>query len=331
MFARPRPLHLTRRAVTLAGLACLALALAPSAPAQVTVQPTLVIESISVGPGTVTVTGAVGGAPAATVAVNGQQVPVADGTFAASVAVLTDQNAVEIAIGDTTFSIPLALAGILDPLALLREAGISIVIPPEGFQTLDGLPLTIQGKVLDPSTLASLKVNGKEILDQLNPDGTFTETVPGDSEAVTVTATDSQGVSQTSTWSIGHLSSAIRTEWGTSVSAAGALGLRVAAIRYVTRGFSATKRIRMIVTVKDSRGYLVRGASVRVRNVRPLRALRPGRYTLRTGRLGRAGFGLKPRTRVFGRRLVMKAIARTPTAKAQRAKAVRVPRLARAR
>jgi Glucodextranase, domain B len=331
MFAQMRPLYTTGRAVMLAGLACLALAFAPSGSAQVTVQPTLVIESISVGAGIVTVTGAVGGTPVTTVAVNGQPVPVEGGAFTASVTVLSDGNAVEIALGNTTYSIPLALVGIVDPLATLREAGISIVIPPEGFQTLDGVPLTIQGKVLDPSSLASLKVNGQEVLGQLNPDGTFSETIPGESETVTVTATDAQGVSQTSTWTIGHVSSVIRTEWGASVSAAGAVGLRVAAIRYVTRGFRASKRIRMVVTVKDSRGYLVRGASVRVRNVKPLRALRPGRYALLTGRLGRAGFWLKPRARVFGRRLVMKAVARTPRAKAQRVKAVRVPALTRAR
>lgn len=331
MFACLRLPQTAKRVGVLAGFACLLLTLAPSAPAQITVQPTLVIESISVGDGIATVTGAVGGTPVATVTINGQPVPVTGEHFTASVAVLSGENALEVTLGNTTFTIPLALAGILDPLATLRDAGVSLVIPPEGFQVLDGLPLTIHGRVLNPGALASLKVNGEEILDQLNPDGTFSETIPGESESVTVTATDPMGVSQTTTWTIGHLSSVIRTEQGPSVSAAGTLGLRIAAIRYLTRGFGATKRIRMIVTVKDSRGFLVRGASVRVRSARPLRALRPGRYAARTNRIGRVGFWLKPRARVLGKRLVMKAVARTPSARAQRSKAVRVPRLARAR
>lgn len=328
MSLRPKPRIV--RVAALVALASAALAAPPPAAGQVVVRPTLVIESITVAGGTATVTGAVGGASVATVTVNGQPVPVAEGPFVASVTLVSGEDAVAITLGDTTVRIPLALAGVPDPLATLREAGISIVVPPEGFQAFDGLPVTVKGHVLDPGSLASLKVNGQEILGTLNPDGSFEQPVPPGSEQVTVVATDPQGVSQTSTWQISNLSSVIRTEFGSSVSAAGAMGLRIAGVRYVTRGVRASRRLRMVVIVKDLRGYLVRGATVRVQAVRPRAALRPSVRTKPTGTAGRVTFTLRPRTRAFGKRLYVRAIARTPNARARRTTSVRLPRLARA-
>jgi hypothetical protein len=316
------------KSAALIALASFALAAPPPAATQVVVQPTLVVESITIADGVATVTGAVGGASAATVTVNGQPIPVVGGSFVASVALLTEQNLIEVGLGNTTIAIPLALAGAPDVLATLREAGVSVVVPPEGFQALDGLPVTVEGRVLSAGSLASLKVNGQEILGRLNPDGSFSEPLPPGSEAVTVVATDPQGVSQTTTWRISNLSSVIRTEAGSSVSAAGAMGLRIAGVRYVTRGVRASRRLRMVVIVKDLRGYLVRGATVRVHGVRPRAALRPGRYAKLTGRVGRVTFVLRPRVRAFGRRLYVKALARTPNARARRTTSVRLPRLA---
>jgi Glucodextranase, domain B len=318
------------RAAALVALASAALAAASPAAGQVTVRPTLVIDSITLAGGTATVSGAVGGASAATVTVNGQPVPVGEGPFVASVTLLSGQDAVEITLGDTTVRVPLALAGVPDPLAALRDAGVSVVVPPEGFQAFDGLPVTVGGHVLNPGSLASLKVNGQEILGLLNPDGTFTQPVPPGSEEVTVTATDAQGVSQTTRWQIANLSSVIRTEFGPSVSAMGAMGLRIASVRYVTKGVRASRRLRMVVTVKDLRGYLVRGATVRVQGVRPRRPLRSGVYTKPTGTAGRVTFALRPRARAFGKRLYVRVLARTPNARARRTTSVRLPRLARA-
>ena len=324
----PRLATRLRQAVLLAA-ATLALAAPAPVSAQLTVQPTLVVESLTVAGGVATVTGAVGGQSVAAVTVNGQPVPVAEGPFVATVALVTGQNAIEVGLGNTSLSIPLALAGAPDPLATLRDAGVTVVVPPEGFESLDGLPVRVRGHVLNPGSLASLELNGREILPLLNPDGSFDEPVPPGSETVTVTATDRQGVSQTSTWQISNLSSVIRTESGSSVSAAGAMGLRIATVRYVKAGVRASRRLRMVVTVKDVRGYLVRGANVRVRAVRPRGALRPGVYTKPTGTAGRVTFVLKPRASAFGRRLHVRALARTPNARARRTSSVRLPRLAR--
>jgi len=296
----------------------------------VTVHPTLVVDSLTVAGGVATVTGAVGGPSVATATLNGQPVPLAGGPFVATVALLPGQTAVEITLGSTTVSIPLTLAGTPDPLAALRAAGVSVVVPPEGFASLDGLPIRVEGHVANPGSLASLKLNGKEILPLLEPDGSFSEPVPPGSETVTVAATDRQGVSQATTWQISNLSSVIRTESGSSVSAAGAMGLRIVNVRYVAKGVRASRRLGMVVTVKDLRGYLVRGATVRVRAVRPRGAFRPGVYTRLTGTAGRVKFVLRPRVRAFGRRLYVRALARTPNARARRTTSVRLPRLARA-
>jgi hypothetical protein len=325
---RQRP-TLVRRGALLA-VASLALVAPGQVTAQVAVQPTLVVDSITVAGDIATVTGAVGGPSVATVTVNGQPVPNAGGPFVATVVLAPGETMLEITVGNTTVSIPLALAGTPDPLAALREAGISIVVPPEGFQSLDGLPVRVEGNVLNPGSLASLKLNGKEILPLLDSDGSFSEPVPPESETVTVAATDRQGVSQTTTWQISNLSSVIRTESGSSVSAAGAMGLRIVNVRYATRGVRASRRLRMVVTVKDLRGYLVRGATVRVRALRPRGALRPGAYAKLTGTAGRVTFVLRARARAFGRRLYVRAFARTPNARARRTTSVRFPRLSRA-
>jgi hypothetical protein len=110
----------------------------------------------------------------------------------------------------------------------------------------------------------------------------------------------------------------------------GAMGLRIASVRYVTKGVRASRRLRMVVTVKDLRGYLVRGATVRVQGVRPRRPLRSGVYTKPTGTAGRVTFALRPRARAFGKRLYVRVLARTPNARARRTTSVRLPRLARA-
>ena len=325
---RHRP-RLVRKGALLAG-ASLALAAPAPVAAQVAVQPTLVVDSITVAGDVATVTGAVGGPSVATLTVNGEPVPNAGGPFVATALLVPGATALKITLGNTTVSIPLALAGTPDPLAALRDAGISIVVPPEGFQALDGLRVRVEGHVLNPGSLASLKLNGKEILPLPDADGSFSEPVPPGSETVAVAATDRQGVSQTTTWQISNLSSVIRTESGSSVSAAGAMGLRIVKVRYVTRDARASRRLRMVVTVKDLRGYLVRGAAVRVHAVRPRGALRPGAYAKLTGTAGRVTFVLRPRTRAFGRRVYVRALARTPSARARRTTSVRLPRLARA-
>jgi Ca2+-binding RTX toxin-like protein len=200
------------RALKIGTILCAAvlalLVLAPAGRAQV-LAPTLVLGPITVGPdGLVTVTGNVGGASLAdaTVSVNGQSFPVIDGQFVAQVRVLTDQNLLEIRLGNDVIRIPLNLdlLGLSDPLQLLRDAGLSLLIPPGGLQIVDGLPLVIQGTLLDRSKIVEFKIAGIDVLSLLNPDGSFSVPVPGSTETVDVSVTDTRGVSQTSSFAVAH-------------------------------------------------------------------------------------------------------------------------------
>jgi Ca2+-binding RTX toxin-like protein len=192
-----------------------ALAAAPAAQAQV-LAPTLNLGPITVGPdGLVTVTGTVGGSSLAdaTVSVNGQSFPVIDGRFVAEVRVLTDQNVLEIRLGNDVIRIPLDLGipGLSDPLAALRDAGLTLLVPPGGLQIIDGLPLVIEGTVLDRSKLAEFKIAGVDVLSLLDPGGSFSVPVAGTTRALEVSVTDTRGVSQTSSFEVAHVA---RTPFG---------------------------------------------------------------------------------------------------------------------
>jgi hypothetical protein len=232
--------------------------------------------------------------------------------------------------GETsTVSIPLSTqvigpGGVIPPdvLGSLERAAVSLLEPVGGFKILDGRPITVGGSVLDREQLAGLTVNGKDVLGTLDPGGGFAVPIPGTSRTITVIATDSRGVSTTTTYPVTHQASAV----GTTVAAANAVGVRVASVRYVTKGFRKTKRVRMIVTVKDNLGRLVRGATVQVNGAPAARLVRRPKLK-RTDKLGRASLLLTPRARAYGKRLFTVTIAKTPTAKAQRKTSVRVPKL----
>jgi hypothetical protein len=300
---------------------------------------------ITLGPmvvlnGTATVSGKLNEtAPAgATVSINGAPVGVnLDGAFAAVVDV-AGRSSLELQVTDpasgetSVVSIPLNTnviglggvipAGVLDSI---ERAAVSVLEPVGGFTILDGKPITVGGSVLDREQLGSLTVNGADVLGTLGSGPGFSVTIPGTSRTITVIATDSRGVTTTTTYPVTHESSAAPAA-GTTVAAAQAVGVRVASVRYLTKGFRKTKRVRMVVTVKDSLGRLVHGATVQVRGAPASRLI--GRPNLkRTGKLGRASVLLKPRARVHGKRLFTVTIAKTPTAEVQRKTSVRVPKL----
>jgi hypothetical protein len=296
---------------------------------------------MTVADGTATVAGSLG-APSSGVqlSVNGQPLAIdAAGNFSGAVNLgglsnLTfrlSNSAGEV----TSVSIPLnsnvvGPGGVIpsDVLASLEKAAVSILKPVDGFKILDELPLQIGGSVGDEDSLASLTINGQDALGLLGSDRIFTVTVPGTTREVTVTATDHRGVSQTSTAPVLHTSSIFTTAAGRSVSAAGAMGVRIAKIRYITRNVRRTKRLRMVITVKDRRGLLIRNATVSVRSRYARRIARNPRVK-KTNRVGQAAFLLRARDRAFGRRLVMITIAKTPKAKASKRSSVRIPRLQR--
>lgn len=319
-----------------AALAMLAVT-TPSAPGEV-LSPAITVGPMTVANGTATVAGSLG-APSSGVqlSINGQPLAIdAAGNFSGAVN-LNGQSNLTFRIGNsagevTSVSIPLTSnivgpGGVISPdvLSALEKAAVSILKPLEGFRIQDELPLRIEGSVGDRGSLASLTINGKDVLGFLGADRVFSVLVPGTTKEVTVTATDTQGVSQTSTVPVLHTTSMFTTPAGRSVAAAGALGVRIAKIRYITKNVRRTKRLRIVVTVKDRRGLLIRNASVSVRSRYARRIVRNPRAK-KTNRVGQAAFLLRARNRAFGKRLVILAVAKTPTAKTSKASSVRIPR-----
>jgi hypothetical protein len=112
------------------------------------------------------------------------------------------------------------------------------------------------------------------------------------------------------------------------VSASSAVGLKIAKVRYVAKGVARTRRLRMIVTVKDTRGLLVSGAKIKIRSKAAGRLTRRAQTKTST-KLGQAAFVLRVKPRFLGKRLVMVAVARTPTAKAGKTTSIRLAKARR--
>jgi hypothetical protein len=333
-----------RKVIGVSGIAALAsalvLLLAPPAEPQAAAGPAISLGPVSVANGAATLSGSLSGTPSAgyQLHVNGQPLGVnTDGTFSGtvdlagqSVLTLTARNPHS---GETvTTQIPLTTnvvgpGGLIPGTVLdaLKKAGISLNIPPGGFVSLDGLPIAVEGRVLDRDQLAGLKVNGVDVLDTLQSNGTFRQALPGSSREVTISATDRQGVSQTTSFPVAAMSSVISTPAGPSVAAAGAVGVKIAKVRYITKMVRAKKRFRMIVTVKDNRGRLIRGATIRVRS-KVKRFVVGNQRTKKSSKIGQANFLVLVRKAALGRRLFMITLAQTPTAKAQKTTSVRLPR-----
>jgi hypothetical protein len=303
--------------------------------------PALEIGPISVNDGTAVVTGTVGGDPTAAVDldVNGENVGVdASGAFSAVVD-LNGESFVELTLASsegelTTIRIPVAVLGngidgVLDDL---QEAGVSLEIPPDGFQIFDGQMPVVDGRVLNKNKLASLTVNGQDILSVLGPDGGFSLHLLGQpSEKVTVVSTDHKGVSQTSSFRASTVSTTLKTNKGTSVSALGAKGVVIAKIRFDKRKLMSQKRLGILVQVKDRRGYLIRGAAVRIKGL-PQRYLANGANRAGfTNRFGNKRFAYRLQKRAFTdqapRRLTLLVRASTPRAAAKKVAKVRLPLL----
>lgn len=314
-----------------------ALWIAPAGQAGLAGLTPITLEPITVANGIATISGSVAAGSSdqtATLTINGQPLGVtSDGRFDATVN-LDGQSQIELALNgpegeQSVLRIPVSLLGgggtvPASALQPLTEAGVQVSLPPSGFVSADAGPVTVQGRVSNPDSLLSLTVNGQQVTP--GPDGGFTTTAPAGTRQVTVVATGTNGVSQTTSFPISQFSSTIQTTQGTSVSAAGADGVVIARVAYNPN--RSTKAVRMIVTVKDRRGYLVRDAVVRV-NALPGRALLGGVTATTTNRVGKATLLLRPRAAMFGAKLTTRTVAKTPKATATRITAVKLPRLAR--
>ena len=332
-----------RRLLAALGAVSAAVALVAAGPAAPDVTPPLLtLNPITVANGTAALAGTVGGTPDAglQLSANGQPLAVDGSGHFAGVVNLNGAGALDLALaspatgGTTAYHIPLSglgpLGGVVpgNVLAALQQAGVSLAKPVGGFKVVDGLPLTVGGHVANRDQLAGLSVNGTDVLKTLRPDGSFSAQLPGTTREVTLTATDRQGNSERSTYRVLSTSSVVSTPFGPSVSASGAVGLKIASVRYSTRAVVRTKRIRVVVTVKDRLNRLVRGASVTIRATKA-RWLVGRAKAKRTSRVGRASFVLRVRPAALGRRIALLAAARTPSASAMKTTSLHLPRAAR--
>jgi hypothetical protein len=294
-------IHRSKRLGFAITLTTLAVALAGSHSAQAISVPVL-LDTVTVGDGVLVVTGNV---DAEIVEVNGKAVVVGDdGGFSAQVDLDADLLVLDVLRSEhenATLRIPIDVLLARGPdgaLDGLLDAGISIDMPSDGFLVVDGQMPVVEGRVVDDHTLASLTINGRDALRVLGPSGLFSfqPSSSTTSEKLTLIATDRSGVSQTSTFSTRRVTTAIRTKAGTSVSAAGARGVRIVKVALDQRFLKPTKYVGVVVTVKDRRGFLIRGAALRLRGM-PAKHVANGSskagFTNRVGK-GRFAYKLKP-------------------------------------
>lgn len=325
-------------AVSLLSAGLLALA-APPAPAD-TIGPAVILGPTSVLGGVVTYSGSVGVTNSnAVVTINGRRVLLDSAGRFAGVINLDGQSSLTIGVEnpvtgrESTTTIPLttnivAPGGLISPTVLdnLERAAVELTEPIGGFLT-GSLPITVGGNVADPGSLSGLTVNGMDVLGSLGSDRTFSIQVPGTTKEIHLTATDRHGTIQTFSVPVGT-GAADSPAAGQTVAAANAVGLRIAKVRYIVQNVRRTKRLRMVITVRDRRGLLVRGATLNVRSSRANRLVRNPRVK-KTNKVGQAAFLLQARKQAFGKRLTMITLARVPKATAKKNTSVRLPRLAK--
>lgn len=285
-------------------------------------QPLVTLGTITIANGTTAVTGTLGSQAAGSqVTVNGQPLAVNTGGTFAGTANLNGAEAIDLAISNpasgvaTHFQIPVqgqtAIAGsVIDSLT---QASLSVLQPT----VRPGQPVTVSGSLADGSGLAGLTVNGVDALGQARQRGGFTVQLPGDTGKVQVRASGLNGTTEVIDAPV------FRPFSAATVSAGDAIGIRIVKISYIRKGAVRTHRIRMIVTVRDARGRLIRGATIRVTAKGHKLARRP--RAARSGARGRATIALRFRQTAFGKRLVTVTLARTPHANARKTSSVRIP------
>jgi hypothetical protein len=288
---------------------------------QVNLGPTTVLNGVAVVRGTVRYP-----SPGVQLTINRAPVSVAAGGSFVSIVNLDGQRVLSLSLtnlssgGASTVTIPLdtnllGLDGLLAPdvLTALGQSGVSILRPAAGFIPA-GDTIAVGGSVGSGNVLATLSINGVDAMSVLQPNGSFLVPVPGTTKEIHVFMADKQGVS---------LETSYRTS--SSVSASAADGVRVAKVRYFAKSVKRTKRLRVVVTVRDRENRLVHGASVTLRSRRSGRIF--GRAFLRSTNLnGKAKFVLRVRRAALGRRSTFMVIAKTPNAKATKRTSVRLPR-----
>ena len=321
----------------------MALALGNGARADL-VGPALTLGSITIEGGTAVVNGEVGDVGALLV-VNGVPVDIdAAGNFHAVVGLDGTAIVLELAadLGETT-TIRIPIEALIETggeaiLDDLLAAGTAIDVPANGFEVVDSNGPVVSGSVGNAELLDRMAVNGVDVLGDLGRNGGFSVVPPWtsstpSSQQVTVEVVDRRGVSQTTRFRTTRISSVIRTRAGSSVSAAGAQGVVIAKIRFDKATMKWNRKLGVSVTVKDRRGYFVRGASLRLIGM-PARYLTTGAVRVGfTNRLGQAKFAYRLHPQALAacacKELVLTARASTLRASTRKTATLRMPALAR--
>jgi hypothetical protein len=272
------------------------------------------------------------------VEVNGDVVEVdADGTFVVPIDLSDNVVVLEVlesAAETVTVRIPVDVLlenggeGVLNDLL---GAGITIDVPSEGFQIVDGQMPVIEGRVLNASELAALEINGQDILRILGPGGLFLFQPSSSTtrETITVIATDRSGVSQTSTFATSRVRSAIATRAGTSVSAAGAQGIRIVQVALDKRFLKPAKYLSVVVTVQDRRGFFIRGAALQLRGMPEKHVANGALKAGFTNRVGKGRFAYRLKASAFtgstAQLLTIWTRAATPKSSATKKVTLRLP------
>jgi hypothetical protein len=118
-----------------------------------------------------------------------------------------------------------------------------------------------------------------------------------------------------------------RSSAATAVAAADAVGLRISAVRKLMKNVSVRRNFRLFVTLRDTRGRLVRGAIVSVGRVPGSQSTVSGLHAGFSNKHGVAAILVPVTKRMFGKRLFVKIAARTPKARAVALRSVSLPRL----
>jgi hypothetical protein len=119
-------------------------------------------------------------------------------------------------------------------------------------------------------------------------------------------------------------SSATTTKAAMTVAAANARGLRIAAIRYTTKGIRSSKMLGVRVAIHDADGNLVRDAIVTVKGVPGARYTIDCTHATYSNGAGLATFTVPVTAKMIGKRVLLAVAARTPSARASRIGAVRL-------
>jgi hypothetical protein len=314
----------------LAVLASLAVALVgPTAAGAESVAPQLELGPTTILDGLAVVSGTVSDQSSGThLTINGRPVDVAAGGTFAGIVNLNGQSVLSLALDNpgsgesSTVTIPLdtnlvGLGGVLSPeaLAALEQAAVSILKPVDGFVSAGDEPVEVSGGVGNGDKLAGLSVNGIDALSTLKPDGGFAIPVPGTTKEISLLMVDRQGAS-------------LETRYQTRmVSATDADGVQITKVRYFAKGIKKSKRLRVVVTVRDRRNLLIHGAVVQLRSRRTDRIRGRRVFVRSTNTSGKVTFVLRVRRAAFGKRTGFVATAQTPTAKVKKLTAVRLPRM----